>query len=172
MLFRGFSGWEAFPRDLWLFGTCDLCACVGACVLVLGPGEDGHKCFIHHIYMTTELAFQTLIWDLGLFTSVQSIGFGALIKMIKISQSISMWSNYFNCLNTGLVWSFSAVREAWHKGPLLWTFLGHLGHSKCPYAFQNEIRVEKRWTTCISVFSIHLLQVMHPLEFPENIHTI
>lgn len=24
MLFRGFSGWEAFPRDLWLFGTCDL----------------------------------------------------------------------------------------------------------------------------------------------------
>lgn len=112
MLFRGFSGWEAFPRDLWLFGTCDLCACVGACVLVLGPGEDGHKCFIHHIYMTTELAFQTLIWDLGLFTSVQSIGFGALIKMIKISQSISMWSNYFNCLNTGLVWSFSAVREA------------------------------------------------------------
>lgn len=72
----------------------------------------GTSVFIHHIYMTIELAFQTLIWGLGPFISVQSIGFGALIKMIKISQSINMQSNYFTCLNTGLVWSFSVVREA------------------------------------------------------------
>ena len=72
----------------------------------------GTSVFIHHIYMTIELAFQTLIWGLGPFISVQSIGFGDLIKMIKISQSINMRSNYFNCLNTGLVWSFSVVREA------------------------------------------------------------
>lgn len=136
-----------------------------------GQGRMGTSVLIHHIYMTIELAFQTLIWDLGLFISVQSIGFGALSKMIKISQSISMWSSYFNCLNTGLVWSFSVVREAWHKRSLLGTFLGHLRHSERPYAFQNEIRVEKRWA-CISVSSIRLLQVMHPLEFPENIHTI
>lgn len=166
MRFWCFSGCEALPRGLWLFSTPDLsCLC-------WGQGRMGASVFIHHTCMTIELALQTLIWGLGPFISVQSIGFGAVIKMIKISQSTTMWSKYFNYLNTGLAWSFSAAREAWHKRSLFWTFLGHLGHSKLPYVFQNEIRIEKRWTTYISVFNICLLQVIHPLEFPENIHTI
>lgn len=37
----------------------------------------------HNVYITIELAVQTLIWYLGPFVSMQSIGFGTLIKMIK-----------------------------------------------------------------------------------------
>lgn len=62
--------------------------------------------------MTIELAVQMLIWCADPFISAQSIGFGVLIKMIKMSQSISVGPNHFNGLNTALVWLFSVSREA------------------------------------------------------------
>lgn len=67
----------------------NLCAYV--CV---GGWQDGDKYFhSHNTCMTIELAVQMLIWCLGFFISAQFVGFGVLIKMIKISQSINMWSN-------------------------------------------------------------------------------
>lgn len=74
------SGWQAFPRDLWLLSTYKfVCLCWGG-------GQDGDKCFhSHYIYMTIAFAFQTLLWGLGLFISVRSIGFGSLIKITEIS---------------------------------------------------------------------------------------
>lgn len=55
-----------------------VCLAHVTCVLGLGPGEDGHKCFHSSYIHDHKLAFQTLIWDLGLFISVQSIGFELL----------------------------------------------------------------------------------------------
>lgn len=104
-----------------------------------GGWQDRNKCFhSHNIYMTIELAVQTLIWCLGPFISLQSTGFGALIKMIKINQSINTWSNYFNCLNIALASSFSVPGEAWLWRSLFWTFLRKPGSLHFPYVFQMK----------------------------------
>ena len=82
-------------------------------MLVCGGWQDGDKCFHpHNIYMTIELAVKMLIWCLGPFIFVQFIGFGVPIKMMNISLSVNMWSNYFKCLTTTVVWSFSVSRAA------------------------------------------------------------
>lgn len=67
-------------------GTCGCLAHTNLSACVGGGGQDGDKCFhSHHIYMTIAFAFQTLLWGLGLFISVRSIGFGSLIKITEIS---------------------------------------------------------------------------------------
>lgn len=98
------SGWQAVPRDLWLFSTYKfVCLCCGG-------GQDGDKCFrSHHIYMTIAVAFQTLLWGLGSFhfCAIYWIWFS-----YQDYWNINMWSNYFSGPNTALVWSFSVSREA------------------------------------------------------------
>lgn len=141
-----------------------------------GGWQDRDKCFhSHNIYMTIELAVQTLIWCLGPFISLQSTGFGALIKMIKINQSINMWSNYFNCLNIALAWSFSVSGEAWLWRSLFWTFLRKPGSLHSPLCLPNEIcqwadGVEGRWI--YSVFNIYLTpMISHSFQTVSSGHT-
>lgn len=73
--------------DMWLFSTYEF-------VCLFGERQDGDQCFhSHNTCIAIELAVHMLIWCVVPFISVQFIGFGVLIKMIKINQSINMWSN-------------------------------------------------------------------------------
>lgn len=100
---------DIIPMGLMVFNVYEFVT-VFVCVC---DEKDADKYFhSHNVYIPIELAVQTLTWYLGPFISVLSIGFGTLIKMIKISHSINMQSNYSNSLNTAIVWSFPVSREA------------------------------------------------------------
>lgn len=85
------SGWQAVPRDLWLFSTYKfVCLCCGG-------GQDGDKCFhSHHIYMTIAVAFQTLLWGLGFSLLCDLLDLVLLPRLLKYQYVVQLfqWSKH------------------------------------------------------------------------------